>query len=105
MSSERYFHTNYYVISSAGNVHELSINSSDPRYVSHNEDTVSVLETDNEEYEYTATYPREFDVARLERILAYQRDIARYQRDLAIFKESTDYNHYWQLLKENKSYG
>jgi len=95
----------YYEIYYTGTIHDLCIDTNDERYISHTDNDVTFNYTHNngfwEEQEHIVTQSRLFESVRQERIAAYKKEIARYQEDLAVFENSTSYEHYWQLLKEN----
>jgi hypothetical protein len=97
----------YYEVYCTGTIHERSIDTTDKNYISHTDNDVTFNDTYTDEYweqrEVIRTKPRFFETIRQERIAAYKEEIARYQEDLAVFENSNGYEHYWQLLKENRS--
>jgi len=95
----------YYEMYYTGTIHDRFIDTNDERYISHTDNDVTFKDTYTDEYydehEHVVTQSRLFESVRQERIAAYKKEIARYQKDLAVFENSTGYEHYWQLLKEN----
>jgi hypothetical protein len=95
----------YYEIYYTGTIHDRFIDTTEERYISHTDNDVTFKDTYTDEYwdehEHVVTRSRLFESLRQERIAAYKKEIARYQEDLAVFENSTGYEHYWQLLKEN----
>lgn len=96
----------YYEIGYTGSVHERFIDTENKNYVSHTDNDVTFKDTYTDHYwneqEHVVTRSRLFETIRQERVAAYKEEIARYQKDLAVFENSTSYDHYWQLLKENR---
>lgn len=95
----------YYEVYYTGTIHNRCIDTNDELYISHTDNDVKFKDTYTDEYgdehEHVVTRSRLFESVRQERIAAYKEEIARYQKDLSVFENSTGYEHYWQLLKEN----
>lgn len=95
----------YYEMYYTGTIHDRCIDTNDEKYISHTDNDVTFKDTYTDEYwdeqEHVVTRLRLFESVRQERIAAYKKEIVRYQEDLAVFENSTGYEHYWQLLKEN----
>ena len=95
----------YYEMYYTGTIHDRCINTNDELYISHTDNDVTFKDIYTDEYgdehEHVVTRSRLFESVRQERIAACKEEIARYQKDLDVFENSTGYEHYWRLLKEN----
>ena len=96
----------YYEIGYTGTIHKHYVDIGSENYISHTDDTVTFKDTyTNEHWEvkdHVVTRSRIFETVKLERVAAYKEEIGRYMRDLSVFENSKDYDHYWQLVRENR---
>lgn len=96
----------YYRIGYTGVIHKDYIDTENENYVSHTDTEVTFKDKDFDQYgddvEDVVTHSRIFETVRLERVAAYKKQIERYQKDLSVFENSKDYDHYWELMGENR---
>ena len=96
----------YYKVGYTGSIHEWFIDTENKNYMSHTDNEVTFKDTYTDHYwneqEHVVTRSRLFETIRQEQVTAYKEEIARYQKELAVLENSTSYEHYWQLLKENR---
>lgn len=95
----------YFYICSSGVIVETYVDTSDKKYISHTEDTVTFIDSYPDEYceiYEQVTRTRVFDVIRQERINSYKKLIKDLQDRLSVFENSANYDQYKELIYKNK---
>jgi len=95
---------NYFYIHN-GYILESGIDTSDKKYISHTEDSVTFIDSYPDEYceiYEQVTRTRLFDVIRQERITYYKNRIKDLQESLVALENATSYNHHTELVYKYK---
>ena len=99
----------YFELCSSGVVYQTYIDTSDKKYISHTEDSVtftysynSYIDCDSETKYEQITKTRIFDVIRQERINSYKELIKDLQDRLSVLENSANYEQYIELIYKNK---
>lgn len=99
----------YFELCSSGVVYQTYIDTSDKKYISHTEDSVtftysynSYIDCDSETKYEQITKTRIFDVIRQERINSYKELIKDLQDRLSVLENSANYEQYKELIYKNK---
>jgi hypothetical protein len=95
----------YFKLCLSGVIVETYVDTSDKKYISHTEDSVTFIDSYPDEYceiYEQVTRTRVFDVIRQERIESYKDTIKDLQESLVALENATSYNHYTELVYKNK---
>jgi hypothetical protein len=96
---------NYFKLCSSGVIVETYVDTSDKKYISHTEDSVTFIDSYLDEYceiYEQVTRTRVFDVIRQERIEYYKNIIKDLQESLAALENANNYYQYKELIYKNK---
>lgn len=95
----------YFKLCSSGVIVKTYIDTSEKKYISHTEDSVTFIDSYIDDYcdVYSpVTRTRVFDVIRQEQIESYKNRIKDLQESLVALENATGYNHYTGLIYKNK---
>lgn len=95
----------YFKLCSSGIIVRTYIDTSEKKYISHTEDSVTFTDSYTDDYcevYEQVTRTRVFDVIRQEQIESYKNRIKDLQESLVALENATNYNNYTKLVFKNK---